>query len=184
MKKILSLILALAMVLSLAACGASEAPDPVPTDPAQNAATDTADTTDTTPTDSTPATVNPVELLFYPATSPATGAYATIKISADVKLDDESAWLGLCPTGKDYITEAEADDVDVIWFNPDAREDGDPAVFACDFESVEDGTYAVVVATSDDENVGYIVIQLEMTKNGDSISFDYSNAKLNERPAN
>lgn len=124
--------------------------------------------------------VNPVMLLFHPATS---GSYATIKVDSSVKMDDTSAWLGLCPAGKDYITELEADDADVIWFALDAREtDDDPYVWACDFEPVEDGTYALVVATSDDENVGYIAIQLTMTKNGDSLTFDYDNAKLNERP--
>lgn len=127
--------------------------------------------------------LNPVELLFFPKTSSDAGAYATIKLSENVELDDETAWLGLCPNDKDYITEAEADEVDVVFFYADMREENnDPYVFSCDFSDVEDGTYALVVTSSDDENVGYVVIQLEMTKNGDSISFDYSNAKHNDRP--
>ena len=98
-------------------------------------------------------------------------------------MDDDSAWLGLCPEGTDYITELEADEADVIWFYSEPREDGDPYVYACDFSGVEDGTYALVVTTSDDASVGYVVIQLSMTKDGDSLTFDYSNARIKERPA-
>lgn len=124
--------------------------------------------------------VNPVCLVFHPATM---GSYATIKIDSSIKMDDTSAWLGLCPAGKDYITELEADEVDVIWFGMEGREeDSDPYVFACDFESVEDGKYALVVATSDDENVGYVVIQLAMEKKDDKLTFDYTNAQIKERP--
>lgn len=36
MKKLFAMILACLLVLSLVACGASEATDPAPTDPAQN----------------------------------------------------------------------------------------------------------------------------------------------------
>lgn len=180
MKKHLALILAGVMAFSVAACGKG-------TD--ESSAKPSEEGSKVTSSAEKPAqnggeiAVNPVETLFRPSTSSAVGAYATIKVSADVKMDDESAWLGLCPTGKDYITELEADEVDVIWYNYEAREEGDPYVFACDFESVEDGTYALVVATSDDENVGYVVIQLEMTKKGEELSFDYTNAKLKERPA-
>jgi len=125
---------------------------------------------------------HPVREVFKAAYASATGAYATITIDPKLKMD-QTAWVGLCPTGKDYYNEREADDVDVIYYYPDSREEGDKYVFACDFSSVEDGTYALVVATSDDENVGYIAIQLEMTKTGDSISFDYTNAKLNKAPS-
>lgn len=124
---------------------------------------------------------NPVHEVFTAGYSSATGAYATISVSSEIKMEAD-AWVGLCPAGVFYLDEREADDVDVIWFNADWREDGDPYVFACDFSDVEDGTYALVVATSDDEEVGYIVIQVQITKNGDSIDFDYSEAKLNEKP--
>lgn len=166
MKKVLAVLFAGAMVFSLVSCGADKKED------TGNAAGNVNQTES-----------NPVEDVFHAAASSATGAYATIKISADVKMDDTTAWLGLCPAGKDYITELEADEADVIWFNADSREDGDPYVFACDFSSVEDGTYAVVAATSDDENVGYVVIQLEMTKSGEKLSFNYENAKIKERPS-
>ncbi len=125
---------------------------------------------------------HPVRNVFSAAYSSATGAYATIKVKSGLKMDG-SAWVGLCPQGKDYYNEREADDVDIIYFHPDAYEEGQDHVFACDFSSVEDGTYALVVATSDDENAGYIAIQLEMTKTGDKIEFDYTNAKLNNPPA-
>lgn len=128
--------------------------------------------------------LNSVEQIFHPATSSATGAYATIKVSSDIKFDDNTAWLGLCPAGKDYITELEADDVDVIWYNAEAKEnEKDPHVFACDFSDVDDGTYALVVTSSDDENIGYVIIQLEMTKKGETLAFNYDNAKIKERPA-
>lgn len=170
MKKIVCVILAALMLLSLAACGIIPGAT-TPTKPVQSGSNNN--------NTNTPG-LSPVEGAFHPA---ASGAYATIKIDASVKMDDESAWLGLCPAGKNYITEEEADEVDVIWFGLEAREENDPNVFACDFSEVEDGTYALVVATSDDENVGYIVIQLELTKAGEKLTFNYENAKLNERPA-
>lgn len=126
-------------------------------------------------------TDNPVESVFKATSS---GAQATVKLDASVKMDDTSAWLGLCPAGKTYVTELEADEVDVVWYNADAREkESDPYVFSCDFSDVADGTYAVVVATSDDENVGYIAVQLEMTKAGNKLTFNFEGAKLNKRPA-
>lgn len=171
MKKYLAFLLAVMMVLSLTACGGGKKPE------------ETAAPQNTAVAGNTSETLGVVEGLFHPATSSATGAYATIKISSDVKLDDETAWLGLCPAGKDYITEAEADDAQVIWFYYDAREEGDPYVYSCDFSSVEDGTYALVVNTSDDENIGYVIIQLLMTKDGDKVTFDYTDAKYNDRPS-
>lgn len=174
MKKLIIFLMVGIIVLSMAACGSKG-----------SSLTGDAEKTkaESSKSESSEVERNPVESVFFPATSSETGAYATIKVSKDVKMDDESAWLGLCPAGKDYITEIEADDVDVIWFNADAREENDPYIFACDFSSVEDGKYALVVATSDDENVGYIVIQLEMSKKGDKLDFDFENAKLKERPA-
>ncbi len=176
MKKLAALLLTGILALSLAACGkpaasnSGDKPNGTSAEEANNAGE---------------VQVNPVELAFFPKTSSDAPAYATIKVSETVKMDDESAWLGLCPAGKDYITELEADEVDIIWFSMDGKEDfeKDPTVFSCDFGSVEDGTYALVVATSDDAEVGYVVIQLEMTKKGDLLEFDFANAKLNERPA-
>ena len=181
MKKIITLVLICAMALSMVACGGKKESS----DNKGDSKPSSTSTLEATPDDSSnsPVDVNPVELLFFPKTSADAGAYATIKVSADVKMDDESAWLGLCPAGKDYITEAEADDADEIWFGLEGREDGDPYVFSCDFESVADGTYALVVATSDNAEVGYVVIQLSMTKAGEDLKFDFTNAKLNERPA-
>lgn len=173
MKKRLAIVLTCMVAMFLVACG-SQNSDTAKPDAEVSASANNA---------SQAGDLNPVETLFFPATSSDAGAYATIKVSQDVKMDDESAWLGLCPAGKDYITEAEADEVDVIYYYADWREDGDPYVFACDFSEVEDGTYALVVNTSDDETVGYVVIQLEMTKKGDKLSFDFENAKLKERPA-
>lgn len=182
MKKLFALLLVTMMVFSLVACGGDKK------EKSTNASvTKAANNTDSTSTDNgngeNQVATNPVQDVFHAATSSATGAYATIKVSADVKMDDTTAWLGLCPAGKDYITELEADEVDVIYFYAEYREDGDPYVFACDFENVEDGTYALIVATSDDENVGYVVIQLTMTKSGDKLSFDFENAKLKQRPS-
>lgn len=178
MKKYLSFVMAGIMALSLTACGSSESSSK------KDSSSKTSKTEETIQNDvGNTSDVNPVELAFFPKTSPDAGAYATIKVSPEVKMDDESAWLGLCPAGKNYITEIEADEADVIYFYYDYREDGDPYVYACDFSSVDDGTYALVVCTSDDENVGYVAIQLEMTKKGEELSFDYSNAKIKERPA-
>lgn len=179
MKKFTSLILVGALALSLTACG-STATESNQSTTGSNASS-TAATTNQNANSQNTIEPNEVELKFHPATS---GSYATIKVDSSVRMDDESAWLGLCPEGKDYITELEADDVDVVWFNADAREeDSNPYVFACDFGDVEDGTYALVVCTSDDENIGYVAIQLTMEKKGESLKFDFSNAKVKERPA-
>lgn len=177
MKRKLAAVVTTLLVLTLTACGSSSA------DSAGTAGTGTTGSANSQSTQvtQTGGSENEVQSLFRTAKS---GSYATISVDASVKMDDTSAWLGLCPAGKDYITELEADEVDVIWFNADAREaDSDPYVFACDFEPVEDGTYALVVATSDDAEVGYIAIQLTMEKNGDSLKFDFDNAKRKERPA-
>ncbi len=189
MKKIITLLLVCTMALGMVACGGDKKESSSNENSSNNSANTVTkpaetDSTNTTPdSGNTQEEVNPVELAFFPKTSTDAGAYATIKVSEKVKMDDETAWLGLCPDGKDYITEAEADEVDVIYYYSDAREEGDPYVFACDFSDVQDGTYALIVATSDDENVGYVVIQLSMTKAGDKLTFDYSNAKIKERPA-
>ena len=178
MKKILPIVLAVILSVSIVGCGKQQNnANP------QGNSTNTSQTTQNGQNDQGTIAPNPVELAFHPATSPDAGAYATIKVSADIKFDDETAWLGLCPAGKDYVTEQEADDVDVIWYNADATEsETDPHVFACDFSDVDDGTYALVVTSSDDENVGYVIIQLEMTKKGETLTFNYDNAKIKERP--
>lgn len=179
MKKITTLVFAGMMIFALAACGKKSGEDKQSSTNSQ-AGTTTSVQNEQTDIQQNNVEVNPVELLFHPATS---GNYATIKVDSSVKMDDTSAWLGLCPTGKNYVTELEADEVDVIWFALEPREsEADPYVWACDFESVEDGTYALVVTTSDDENVGYVAIQLTMTKNGDKLTFDFENAQLKERP--
>lgn len=181
MKKKLAIVLATIMVLSLTACGSSANEGSQTSSAAGTTSTTSGTTGHAETSQGVSIGLSPVEAAFHPATS---GSYATIKVDSSVPMDDETGWLGLCPAGKDYITELEADEVDEIWFNYDTREaDTDPYVFACDFEPVADGTYALVVATSDDENVGYVVIQLTMEKKGDKLTFDYSDAKLKERPA-
>ncbi len=112
-------------VLFAAACGAKK------DDASANAAKPGNEAA--APAANTAVDVNPVETVFFPAVSSETGAYATIKVSADVELDDNTAWLGLCPAGTDYITELEADEVDVVWFYPDDREEGEAYIYACDF---------------------------------------------------
>jgi len=178
MKKYFTILIAFAMLLCLAACSGKSGNTSSGDD---NKATATTKPASTQNNDANSGTVNPVQEVFRAGYSSATGAYATIKIDASLKMESD-AWLGLCPTGTYYYDEREADDVDVIFWNAEFREDGDPYVFACDFSEVEDGTYALVVATSDSEDVGYIAIQVQMTKNGDFIAFDYSDAKLNDAP--
>ncbi len=138
--------------------------------------------TDTTAASDDAETASEIEKIFTVVSSAPASDKVIVNISADVKFDDESAWLGLCPAGKDYITEADADAVDIIYFGCDAHDEGTPHVFNCDFSSVEDGNYAVVLTSSDDESVGYVILQLGLTKIGNSVTFDYSSAKINERP--
>lgn len=167
MKKKLSVVLMVVVLLTMTACG-----------------TKTNSEEGKTTTNSSNGQVNvgtnSVSDVFQPETS---ANYATVKVDSKIKMDDTSAWLGLVPSGKDYITELEADEVDIIWWSLESREEEtDPYVWKCNFEDVEDGKYDVVIATSDDENVGYVVIQLSVEKKGDNIKFDLSNAKIKERP--
>ncbi len=170
MKKLFTILLALTMVLSLTACGSKT----------ESTGGSTAPRATSAPSGGAQGEVNPVEGVFKPDTSSATGACATIVVSADVKMDDESAWLGLCPAGTDYVTEEEADEVDVIYYYYDYREEGEPYVYTCDFSEVEDGTYALVVTSSDEAEIGRVLIQLSMTKSGDKLTFDYTNSKYNQ----
>ena len=172
MKKYIALLLAAVMVLSMAACGKK---------PADNGGTSQTEAapqqTATVGSEQVPQ-LSQVESMMKTATS---GASATITVSGELKLEQD-AWLGLCPSGKTYITEEEADDVVVIWFAYDGHEEGDPYVFSCDFSDVEDGTYALVLTNSDDAAIGYVVLQLQMIKKGDSITFDYKDAVFHEAP--
>lgn len=182
MKKIIAIALTFMMLFVMTACGKKPTGNNSSTDSSQEKQTPSAqeNKSESEETKSNEVEVNPVELLFHPATS---GSYATIKVDSSVKMDDDSAWLGLCPAGKEYVTELEADEVDVVWYSLETREkDDDPYVWGCDFTDVEDGTYALVVATSDDENVGYVAIQLTMIKDGENITFDFANAELKKRP--
>lgn len=175
MKKKLTLLFLIMLLFGMTACGSKEVKEDSKKDSTNTQSTNTQNTNT-----NNEVGMNQVEKVFHPAT---TANYATVKVDSSIKMDDESAWLGLVPQGKDYRTELEADDVDIIWWGLEAREsENDPYVWACDFESVEDGKYDVVIATSDDENVGYVVIQLSMEKKGDKISFDYANAVIKERP--
>ena len=174
MKKFLALIIAGILTVSLTACGS------------KGSESDASESAPSSSTEVQPEAKgsNPAANNFIPATSSQTPNYATIKILPTVKMDGDDAWLGLCPAGKDYITEAEADAEDIIYFYAEPKEDEkDSTVFACDFESVEDGTYALVVCTSDDESIGYVAIQMNMTKKNGELTFDYDSAQLRERPA-
>jgi len=171
MKKVIACVVVGMMVVALASCGNK---------PAEN--TTNAAQSQESRTSAQEDQGNEVQDVFYPHSS-YDSAYATIEVNESIEMDDNTAWLGFCPAGKDYVTELEADEADIIWWAAEAYEKGERAVFACDFGSVEDGKYALVVCTSDDETVGYVVIQMDIEKKGDKLTFDYDSAELKDRPA-
>lgn len=168
MKKTIVLLLTAVMILSMAACGEK---------PADNGGTSQGEPVSQQTSDSVGGEeLSRIETMM---SVDASGANVIITVSGELKLEQD-AWLGLCPTGKTYITEEEADDVDVIWFAYDGREEGTPYVFDCDFSDIDDGTYALVLTNSDDAAIGYVVLQLQMTKESDGVTFDYKNAIFHE----
>ena len=104
-------------------------------------------------------------------------------ISPEFKLE-ENSWLGICPAGKEYKTEVEADEVDIFWVGPDAyadRKANDPYTFVIDnndINNTEDGEYVMVLCDNDDE--GKLILQFPVTIKGSEITPDFSKIKINK----
>ena len=95
----------------------------------------------------------------------------------------ENAWLGLVPAGKEYVTEEEADEVDIFWVGPDnysgksADENYKFSFYGEDIASIEDADYIMVLCDNDDG--GKVILQFPLTKSGVELIPDFSKLKVN-----
>jgi len=96
----------------------------------------------------------------------------------------QNSWLGVVPTGKDYKNEGEADEVDLIWINPDKYEDGQTTPFKFtydnnDLASIGDGDYLMVLCEDDDDESSKVFLSFPITIKGTSITVDLSKLVVN-----
>ena len=109
------------------------------------------------------------------------GSYSFM-FSSELKLY-ENAWLGLCPAGKSYKTELEADEDDTFWVNPDnfygkaANEDYVFKISSEDIAMFEDGEYTMVLCDNDDE--GKVILYFPLVKNGAELIPDLEKITVN-----
>lgn len=161
MKKALILLLTLVLIVSLTSCGKTE----------------NGSEAESAPTVSSSYSVRDVLSI-----SLSESLKGSARLSHRVELDDSSAWLGLCPAGRDYLSEEEAEEAAIVRYTFEMRPGDSFDEVPVNFGLVEDGTYALVVATSDEPGIGYVVIQVEMTKTDNRCTFRYEDGKINERP--
>lgn len=95
-----------------------------------------------------------------------------------------NSWMGIVPAGKEYKTEGEADEVDLLWVNPDAFEEGQttPAKFVFDnndFEGTGNGDYIMVLCENDDDEASKVYFYFPVTINGSTLTADLSKIVIN-----
>lgn len=172
MKKLLALALVTVMTISFAACS-KNAEEPETTESTQ-AQTTVAQSTTAPADESNDIDENDVAM-------ETEDEYVVFNTSLDFQLESD-AWLGVIPTGTIYENEVDADEVDIAYTYCENL-DMDGAVnhrFAFEkdyFNSIEDGTYDLVLCSSDNEEIGKVLLQIGMEKNGEQITLDYENSK-------
>lgn len=100
----------------------------------------------------------------------------------DFGLEDSSAWLGVIPTGTKYEKEADADDVDMIYCYAANFDDETKKDYRFEFEkeyfySLGDGTFDMVLTSSDNGEVGRVLLQIGIEIKGEEITLDFENKK-------
>lgn len=110
------------------------------------------------------------------------GESVVFTASLDFKLDDSTAWLGIIPTGIKYEKEADADNVDIIYCYASNYDDENKKNYRFEFEktmffAIGDGTYDMVLTSSDDENIGKVLLQIGIEIKGETITLDFENQK-------
>lgn len=110
------------------------------------------------------------------------GESVVFTASLDFKLADSSAWLGVIPTGTKYEKEADADDVDLLYCYAANYDDEKKTSYRFEFSkeyffSVGDGTYDLILTSSDDGEVGRVLLQIGLEIKGEKITLDYENKK-------
>ncbi len=110
------------------------------------------------------------------------GELVVFTVSKDFIFDDSSAWLGIIPTGTIYEKEADADEVDMVYCYAANFEDENKKSYRFEFEkeyffSLGDGTYDLVLTSSDDGEIGKVLLQIGIETKGEDIRLDFENEK-------
>lgn len=110
------------------------------------------------------------------------GGSVVFTASLDLKLEDPSAWLGIIPTGTKYENEADADDVDMIYCYVGNYDEENKKNYRFEFEKdyffgIGDGTYDMVLTSSDDGAIGKVLLQIGIELQGEKITLDFENRK-------
>ncbi len=172
-----ALILALVMILMLtvAACGKK---------PAANTGTTTggnapasSGSTSASGTDAAQTNDKNDEVTFG-----IEGESVVFTASMDFKLEDSTAWLGIIPTGTKYEKEADADEVDMIYCYVGYYEEENKKSYRFEYEKeyffgLGDGTYDMVLTSSDDGAIGKVLLQIGIEIKGEKITLDFDNKK-------
>ena len=109
--------------------------------------------------------------------------YIIFKVDPSFRVKDVS-WMGICPAGKSYKTEGEADEDDIMWMNPEYIEEGknDPFEFRFyeeDIKSIEDGEYTMVLCEDDGDESSKCFFYFPITIKGSKITPDFSKIVIN-----
>ena len=95
-----------------------------------------------------------------------------------------ASWMGICPAGRNYKNEGEADEEDLIWFSPEPFEEGqkDPfefRIFEEDINAIEDGEYTMVLCEDDGVESSKCFLCFPVTVKGSKLSADLSRIVVN-----
>ena len=95
----------------------------------------------------------------------------------------EASWMGICPVGN-YKTEGEADEVDIMWMNPEYIEGGKKVPFEFhfseeDISNIEDGEYTMVLCEDDGIESSKCFLHFPITIKGSKITSDFSKLVIN-----
>lgn len=173
MKKLLALALVMVMGISFVACSKNAEEPESTTVPTQ---------AQTTEVPSTTSSVGESKDIDEKDVAMETeDEFVVFNASLDFQIESD-AWIGVIPTGTIYKNEVDADAVDIAYTYCENL-DMDGAVshrFAFEknyFNDIEDGTYDLVLCSSDNEEIGKVLLQIGMEKNGEQITLDYENSK-------
>ena len=95
-----------------------------------------------------------------------------------------NTWLGVVPAGKEYKTEGEADEVDLIWINPDTYEENQTTPYKFSYDNndlagIGDGDYLMVLCENDDDESSKVFFYFPISIKGGSIKVDLSKIIFN-----
>lgn len=111
------------------------------------------------------------------------GGYYIFTVDPSFKITSNS-WMGICPAGKSYKTEGEADEDDIIWMNPQPFEEGKAVPFEFhfneeDIKGIEDGDYTMALCEDDDVESSKCFLYFPVTIKGSTITADFSKIVIN-----